>query len=403
MTDELVTTLKQIGEEQHKLNERLEQRFDELGSRVESLEARKSSPGKTATETKAPEGIAGLDRPEVWVDRKSGEVIPVLTHKDRWSAGEPNTTGVSVGRWLRGVLTGKYSDDRKELSEEMKALATAPDASGGYTVPKPLAREFIDMLRDRMVLSRAGARTVPMTSKTLSIAKIVSDADVAWHAESAPVNDDSPAFDAVDLSAKTVVGLVKLSLELSQDSINVEQAIVRSLTGSMGVEIDRAGLMGDGSSNSPTGISEFSGRNIISSVGALEDYDKFLDGVGLLLAQNVPLERVGPIVLGTAAWADLAKLKTGITSDKTPLVRPEALTMPFLPTTAVEDGSPLTSTAYVADWSDLLYGVRQDITVRVLNEAFFGSNLQIAVLVYARVDFAAAREQSFVTLEGITH
>ena len=47
-------------------------------------------------------------------------------------------------------------------------------------------------------------------------------------------------------------------------------------------------------------------------------------------------------------------------------------------------------------------GVRKDINVRVLSEAFMGSNLQVAVLAYARVDFAATREQSFCTLEGIT-
>jgi hypothetical protein len=51
---------------------------------------------------------------------------------------------------------------------------------------------------------------------------------------------------------------------------------------------------------------------------------------------------------------------------------------------------------------DLLFGVRKGITVKVLNETFLGSNLQIAVLAYARVDFGATRHQSFCTLEGIT-
>ena len=60
------------------------------------------------------------------------------------------------------------------------------------------------------------------------------------------------------------------------------------------------------------------------------------------------------------------------------------------------------ATAVIADWRDLLFGVRKDITVRVLSETFMGSNLQIAMLAYARVDFAATRAQSFCTLEGIT-
>jgi hypothetical protein len=50
----------------------------------------------------------------------------------------------------------------------------------------------------------------------------------------------------------------------------------------------------------------------------------------------------------------------------------------------------------------LLFGVRKQINVRILQEAFLGSNLQVAVLAYARVDFIAAREESFATMEGIT-
>jgi hypothetical protein len=38
----------------------------------------------------------------------------------------------------------------------------------------------------------------------------------------------------------------------------------------------------------------------------------------------------------------------------------------------------------------------------VLRETFIGSNLQVAVLAYARCDFAATRAASFVAAEGIT-
>ena len=52
--------------------------------------------------------------------------------------------------------------------------------------------------------------------------------------------------------------------------------------------------------------------------------------------------------------------------------------------------------------ADLLWGIRSDITVRVLSERFLGDNLQVGVLVYARVDFQPTHVESFVTLEGIT-
>jgi HK97 family phage major capsid protein len=256
---------------------------DKIVDRVEEIESRAGSPGKTA-----PAGTSA-DRVERWIDRKSGELVPVLAHKDALSALQPNDTGISVGRWLRGVLTGKHADDQTTLARELKQLATAPDASGGYTVPEPLAREFIDALRARMVLSRAGARTVPMTSKTLAMARIDSDASVGWHAENASITPSEPTFGAATLSAKTIVSVCKLSLELSQDSINVEQAITRSLAGAMAVEIDGAGL-GNTVANGPSGILSFSGRNQLPGIGALGDYDKFIDGMGALLGANVALE-----------------------------------------------------------------------------------------------------------------
>lgn len=371
-----------------------------LRDRIEELESRRGAPGKHPV-------VDGKQKPEyeTWVDRKSGAAVPVLDHKQQLSSIHPNTTGVTPGRWLRSVLVGRHNDDKNELSDELKALATTPDASGGYTVPQPLAAEFIDLLRAQSVLSRAGVRTVPMPSKTLSIAKIIADATVAWRAENASISASDPTFGAVDLSAKTIVGLVKFSLELSQDSLNVEQAITRSLTGAMAAEIDRAGLQGDGTSNSPTGVLNYNGRERVVGIGGVTSYDPFVTAVGQLMSKGVLLEDIGPFIIGTELWADLARLKTGISSDNSPLPKPPALTMPFLPTTSVQStqDSPSTSTAFVGDWRDLLWGVRSDITVRVLTEAFLGSNLQLAVLVYARCDFAAARESSLCSLEGITH
>lgn len=87
-----------------------------------------------------------------------------------------------------------------------------------------------------------------------------------------------------------------------------------------------------------------------------------------------------------------------------PLWVPALEGIPFLPTNSapVSVGTPDATTAFIADWGDLLYGVRRDITIVPLREAFLGSNLQMALLVYARVDFQAAPDASFATLEGIS-
>jgi len=112
---------------------------------------------------------------------------------------------------------------------------------------------------------------------------------------------------------------------------------------------------------------------------------------------------IGALIAHPALWRKMRKLKTGITSDNTPLAAPaEVAALPKLWTTAAPLTSGTTAKAVLGRWSDLLFGVRKSITIKVLSEAFLGSNLQVAVLAYARVDFGATRQQSFCTMEGIT-
>ena len=99
----------------------------------------------------------------------------------------------------------------------------------------------------------------------------------------------------------------------------------------------------------------------------------------------------------------MRKLKTGISSDNPSLRMPEEVArMPMLRTTAAPLTGGTTAKAVIGDWRDQLFAVRKNIELRVLREAFMGSNLKLAVLAYARCDFAATRAASFVTAEGIT-
>jgi len=128
-----------------------------------------------------------------------------------------------------------------------------------------------------------------------------------------------------------------------------------------------------------------------------------IDGIYELLADNVSMESIGAMIAHPALWKKMRKLKTGIASDNTPLTMPEEIAkMRKLWTTAAPFTGGNTCSAVIGDWRDLLYGVRKQITVRVLQERFIADTLEIGVLVYARVDFAATNASSFVTLEGIT-
>jgi HK97 family phage major capsid protein len=348
---------------------------------------------------------------ETWVDAKSKRPVQVLTHGDRLAAvstksGDQSGTKMpSMGRVMRGLVLGGRADDHEQLADERKAMSISSDPAGGYTVGGSLAGEWIDLVRAEMVLSRAGARTIPMDAGELTIAKVTGDPTISWHVENQPLPESEPTFGAVTLRSKTVVCHCKLSLELSQDSANIEQMLQSVIVKSMANAIDSCGINGVSTNptNAPAGIAELAGRNTVTSIGAPTSWDFVTDGMYELLADNMPMTNIGALVAHPALWKKMRKLKTGISGDNTPLTAPdEVAKLPKLWTTAAPLVGGTTAKGIIADWRDLLFGVRRDITVHVLREAHMGSNLQIGVLAYARVDFVATRAASFCTLEDIT-
>ena len=396
---DIKTILENQGKDFQSWKSKQDAKFDELKDYAESLEVKLNRQGLGNIGSSA----SGKSVPafETWVDTKSQKSVPVLGHSQDMGSLEAKADTPTMGRVLRGLVLGGRAGDARQLEEERKAMSIGSDPAGGYTVSGRLASEWIDLLRSNMVLSKAGARTVPMDSATLTLARVTGDPTVAWHAENASLTDGDLTLGAVSLTARTVVCLVKLSLELSQDSANIEQILQSTITSAMASAIDSAGI--SGVAPEPGGVANLSGRNTVATIGAPTNWDFLTDGMYQLMADNVPMDRIGALVAHPALWKKMRKLKTGITNDNTPLTMPaEIAALPKLWTTAAPLTGGNTATGIIGDWRDLLFGVRKDITVRVLQETFMGSNLQIAVLAYARVDFAATRAASFCTLEGIT-
>lgn len=308
---------------------------------------------------------------------------------------------------MRGIVLGSHAPGHKELREELKALGGSPDTSGGVLLPDILSAQFIDLLRAASALARAGVTVIPMPSRDVTIAKLTADPQISWHAESAALSATDPTFGAVNLSAKTAVCLVRFSLELAQDAANLEAQLTSVLTSAMASAVDAAGLTGvttnaGAAPATGAGLVNLTGRSRVQSIGAPTSWDWCVDAIYALMAASVPLDRIGALVGHPAIFKKMRKLKTGLTNDNTPLTAPaEVAALPKYWTTA----APLAganATAVLAKWDDVAFGVRTDITVRLLDQAFMGSNLQLALLCYQRCDFGALRQATVCTCEGIT-
>lgn len=330
-----------------------------------------------------------------WSDDK-GNPIRVLRNTDRYS--ELRTSGPALGDTVRAMITGPRND------AERRALSEGTNSAGGFTVPTPLATAFIDRLRAQSVAIRAGAMTVPMTSQTLAIARLETDPTIGWRAENAALASGDPTFGRVVLTAKSLAGIVKISRELLMDTANAGAMIEQALSATMALEIDRAAIFGDGSGESPTGVTGTSGINEVSmgtNGAALTGYDKLLDALYEMLVDNAGMPTAA--IAHPRTVIGLEKLKDG---NGMPMTYPPMLTnLPMLMTTAAPitetQGSASNASSIVfGDFRRLMIGMREVINIKVLDQ-LYAEDGQIALAVHARADVQLEHKAAFCRLKGI--
>lgn len=369
---------------------------EQLRERIEELEARAKSPGKTGTARKEKEWKA------FYTDK--GVVFELPAHVKMLDVLPPEKEPeVGLGRWLAAALLGEKCRDREAVEFALGIEGkTLTGSTTGVQIPEQFMSAWLDNLRSALILNAAGMTTVTMTERTQTHSRVLTDPTVAWRAEAGSLTATDPTFELRTLTAKSVYTRVKGSVELAADSPDFGQQLMGVMTRALATEIDRAGLRGSGASNEPTGIINTTGINSVTG-GAQTNYDDFVDALFELWNDNVPADRIGPFAVSPATMKVLRKLKTGITGDQTTLGPPPGLP-PFLVSKSLDNASsPATSTAVVGDWPDLLMGVRREASVETLKLQSYADNLLLEYVAWARVDFLVRRPASFCKITGINN
>lgn len=334
--------------------------------------------------------------PSGWTDQR-GNPVRVLERNERFAA-PTRRGGMSFGDHMRALAVGPRND------AERRALSEGTGSEGGYTVPAPLAGEFIDRLRAKSVAIRAGARTVPMQSASLAMARLDTDPSVTWRLENALIDDSDPVFSRVLLEAKAVAGIVKVSRELLADSVNVSEMLTNAFAQTMALELDRVALWGDGADDGPIGVTGTSGINEVSmgtNGAALANYDKLIDTVYEMQLDNA--NDPTAMIMHPRTQASLAKLKD---SQNNPLTVPDMIArIPRLTTTAASiaetQGTATTASSILfGDFRELMIGMREDMQITLLKERYADYG-QVGFLVWMRADVQLAHKASFSRLKGI--
>lgn len=158
-----------------------------------------------------------------------------------------------IGREARGVFVPNEVQQRD--------LVVGTTTAGGHLVSTDLlASSFIDLLRNRMSVMRAGAQMLTGLQGNIAIPRMTGAATAYWVTEGNAPTESQQAFDQVTMSPKTVGAFTDLSRKLLlQSSVDVEGLVRRDLATVLGLEIDRVALNGSGTAPQPRGVLQTSG------------------------------------------------------------------------------------------------------------------------------------------------
>ncbi len=412
MTRELRELYARLGEAEKRARAAIDAR-DVVAAEAAMAEVHRLRAQVTQTEREEVERKASLGGWRVVGPPSLG--VAVLAATDRmtdWAAAEGRTTRratleeqrYAFGEMVRALAVG----DWQRVSPDVRAaLSTSPDAAGGFTVPDELATWVMDLARTNAVAIQAGVRTIPMGSKTMTIPKLEADPTGSWKAENDLATEDSTtAFGAVTLTAKTWTVIVRMSLELLEDSALAAPAIERAIAAAGGLAIDRAILVGSGVGEEPLGIVNTAGIPEIvlgtGDGGPITSYKPFSEAVQRVAENNGTATAV---ILHPRDMGSIDRL-TDTTGQ--PLRAPESWSRlekyitSTMPTNLTVGTSTNASVALVGDFSNVFLGLRLPLSIQVSREAddVFHRG-QILIRARLRADVAVARPGHLVKITGI--
>ena len=118
--------------------------------------------------------------------------------------------------------------------------------AGGNLVPSPLLDRII-VLRDEFGTFRAECDLVPMGRDTLSIPKLSTGTTASFFAESATIGESDPVWLQVNLTAKKLGIITRISNELAEDAvINLADWLAMDMARAFALKEDEVGFAGTG-------------------------------------------------------------------------------------------------------------------------------------------------------------
>ncbi|MBA7619155.1 hypothetical protein ES703_26491 [subsurface metagenome] len=318
-----------------------------------------------------------------------GELRSFIQSQDKLGITEP----VSAGKYIRGLITGEWQD--AEIERRISSMTTLTGGAG-WIIPEIISAIIIPLALNKAMVFKAGCQTTPMESQTLVIPKITKVPAHEWKGESIKFAEDTTmTFSGITLRAKTLMALIKISVELAQDGLNVENVIEEAMSDAIALALDLAVLSGIGGLE-PKGIIQTDG--ILSEDlenAEISSYDFLSRAYWKLEAEN---ELASGLIAPSSMFADLDLLKDLDNNRLQPPLSWEGSSQK--PSYLKLSSNQLSDSAVMGDFSKVLVGMRTDLQIKLAETGEGFEKLEIWIRAYLRADVGIKREKAFCHIKN---
>ena len=163
---------------------------------------------------------------------------------------ESKRNAYASGKWLlatlmkdsaQGAVARQWCRDH-----EMRVQTEGINTAGGFVVPTVMESAIID-LRETYGLFRQQARILPMTTDHTIIPRRSDGVTAVFVGETTAITASDKSWNQVELTAKKLGALTRISSDLSEDSIiNLADDLAAEMAYAFAVKEDQCGIDGDG-------------------------------------------------------------------------------------------------------------------------------------------------------------
>jgi HK97 family phage major capsid protein len=295
--------------------------------------------------------------------------------------------------------------------EQRVLTTTAPAGGPGGNIIATDYRgdQFIDLLRNALIVRQRGARVLSGLTGNVEIPRLQASATAGWVAENSALPTSDHEFGKVSMSPKHAGCITELSRNLlMQASPDVESLVRADFAKVLAETLDRAALAGTGLSNQPLGILNTAGIGnvamgtnggaltydaVVNLMGEVEDNNA--DGGNMAFVSNMKVKRAA------------MKVKDGdgnpLGSDVVFQGVPRAFSN-VVPSNLTKGSSTGVFSALIyGNWSDLLIGYWSELDILVNPfeaTAYSKGNVQVRGMMTC--DTAVRHPESFAAIQDLT-